>query len=304
MRGAIVTGTAFLATAVLALTGTAQAAPGHARIVTTFSYPAGQTPEALATGPGGVVFVSLSEASEVARVTPAGRVRIVGRLPQSGKCPVFNLPISVGLVRLPGGALDVLNCTGNGDTGIWRVQPGQAPREITRLPATSVPNGLALAGGMVYAADSLRGVVWRAPAAGGPAQVWASGTALSRISYIGLNGIYAEGGAIWVDNTDRGTVLRIPVGLGGAAGPARVAVSGLAKAGLDDFTVLPGGTIVMPEELAGRVVVIRPGAAPRTVLTTADGLSDPVDAWVAGRLLLVADSGYITRTPNLLAARW
>jgi hypothetical protein len=280
----------------------AQAAPGP-RIVTTFSYAAGQTPEALASAPGGGVYVSLSEAGQVDQVSPAGRVSVAGRVPLSGPCPVFGVPISTGLVTVPGG-IDVLACDGDGDTGVWYLRAGRAV-QITRLPASAVPNGLTEAGGWLYAADSALGVIWRSPAAGGPAQVWASGPALTPVSYIGLNGIYAEGGAVWADNTDRGTVLRIPVRPGGAAGPAAVVYSGLAAAGLDDFTVAPGGTVIMAEELAGRVAGLRPGRPPEVLLTTADGLSDPVDAWRAPGGLWVADSGYITQAPNLLLdPRW
>lgn len=287
------------------LTGAAPAlasGPPAARILTTFSYAAGQTPEALAVAPDGTAYVSLSEASEVARVSLSGRTQVIARLPRGRTCPVFNVPISVGIVLLPGGALDVAVCDDDSDTGIWPVQAGHAPREITRLPEDSVPNGVALdpRTGYLYTTDSSLGIVWRSPASGGPAVAWAKSPALLPVSYAGANGCYVEGGAVWVSNTDRGTVIRIPIRGDGSAGPLGTVASGLASAGLDDFTVLPGGRILMAEYVANRIVLIRPGGGTSVILS---GLNNPVDVMVSHRLMYVADSAYITgRLPNLLVA--
>src|SRR5260370_1061164 len=210
--------------------------------------------------------------------------------------------MTTGLARLPGGALDVVVCTGNEHTGVWQSAGSRAPVQIAQLPAGSVPNDMALAGGQLYIADST-GAVWRIPADGGQAVRWASGAALDPVTFAGANGCYVQGGAVWVSNSDQGTILRIPIPAGGGAGPIQTVDTGLTE-GVDNFTVLPGGQILMPLEDASEVILIQPGGTYQTVLTAADGLSNPVDVKVAGSTLYVADAAYITGVnANLLAAR-
>lgn len=295
---------ALLPAAGLTLTAAPAGASGPApRVVAFFSFAAGQTPEQIAFTPGGGFDISFAEASQVAYVSPGGQTTILARLPQTGDCPVFDLPITVGLARVPGG-INVVNCDGNNSTGIWRAARGQAPRQIARLPADSCPNDVAEAGGWLYVPDSALGVVWRIPAAGGPAQVWASGPALTPTSLTagpGANGVFAEGGAIWVDNTDRGTLLRIPVEPGGQAGPIITVASGLSSQGLDNFIVLPDGVALVPEYVADQVVEIRHGQV-TTLLTASDGLNNPVDVKVEDGTMFIANSAYISaEDPDLEA---
>jgi hypothetical protein len=275
-----------------------------ARIVAHFSYSSGQTPEDLAIEPDGAADISLSIASQVARVSLDGRVQIVAELPQTGNCPVFNLPITTGIVRLADGSLDVVVCDGDADTGVWRVRAGHAPVQITHLPANSVPNDMAFdpRTGNLYIADSLLGVVWRVPSEGGPASVWASGPALQPISFAGANGAYVLGDSVYVSNSDQGTIVRIPIRADGTSGAIETVATGLA--GVDNFTVLPGGIILTPLEDASQVVLVEPDGARVVLLTAADGLSNPVDVKLGLGGLYVADAAYLTQNdPNLLVAR-
>ena len=288
--------------------GVAQAATSPAsgvRVIARFDFAAGQTPEQIAFAPDGGFDISFAEASQVADISAAGQTTILATLPQTGNCPIFDLPITVGLARVPGG-IDVVNCDGNSSTGIWRVTPGQPPRQITRLPADAVPNEMIYAGGYLYLADSALGVVWRISPDGGPAQIWAYGPALAPTSLAagpGANGLFVQNGAVWVDNTDRGTVLRIPILADGSAGPITTVASGLSSEGLDDFTVLPDNSILVPEYVANQVVVIRSGVV-KVLLTAVDGLNNPVDVKVRGGLIYIANSAYISGSnPDLLAAR-
>jgi hypothetical protein len=274
----------------------------HSRIVARFSYSAGQTPEALAIEPNGAADISLSIASQVARVTLHGRVQILAQLPQAGSCPIFNLPITTGIVRLADGSLDVLVCDGTADTGVWRVAAGHTPVQIAKLPANSVPNGMALdpRTGYLYIADST-GLVWRVPSQGGTATVWASGPALQPVSFAGANGLFVLGDSVYVSNTDQETIVRFPIRADGTSGPLQTVATGLA--GVDDFTVLPGGIILTPLEDASQVVLVTPGGQRVVLLTASDGLSNPVDVKLGPAGLYVADAAYITQTGgNLLVA--
>ncbi|MCK9895399.1 hypothetical protein [Frankia sp. AgB32] len=80
------------------------------------------------------------------------------------------------------------------------------------------------------------GVVWKVRRTGGVPVVWARGAELARVNLFGTNGITVHGRYVWVSNTDTGTIVKIPVGPDGSAGPIQTVASGIAG-GLDNFTV-------------------------------------------------------------------
>ncbi|MCK9921817.1 hypothetical protein MXD61_07925 [Frankia sp. AgPm24] len=275
------------------------------RIVARFDVNTGQSPEGIALEPTGSALISLANASAVVRVRRDGQVEPVGQLPRSGACPILGGSYSSGIARGPDGTVYVLNCTGSADSGVWRIRRGGVPEQIARLPVQAFPNGLALdeRTGDLYAADSALGVIWKVPTTGGTPRVWASGPELTRDELFGANGITVHRGQVWVSNTDRGTIMRIPIGAGGAAGPIRTMVSGLTG-GVDNFTVFgPDDTILAPLIATNEIVLIRPGQQPQVVLTAADGLSNPTHVQLRGDTVYVSNSAFFTRVdPNLLVA--
>ncbi|MCM3882508.1 hypothetical protein [Frankia sp. R82] len=277
------------------------------RIVAHFDVNAGQSPEGIALEPSGSALISLANASSVVRVRRDGSVEQVGQLPRSGACPILQGSYSSGIARGHDGTVYVLNCTGNADSGVWRIRRGGAPEQIAHLPAQAFPNGLTLdeQTGELYVADSALGVVWRVRTTGGTPRVWASGPELTRSQLFGANGITVHRGHVWVSNTDRGTIVKIPIGPSGSAGPIQTVVSGLAAGGVDNFTVFgPDDTILAPLIAVNQVVLIRPGSQPQVVLTAADGLSNPTHVQLRGDTVYVSNSAFFTRTdPNLLVAQ-
>jgi sugar lactone lactonase YvrE len=258
----------------------------------------------MALEPDGAVDVSFAKADQVARVTRGGKVQVLAQLPTTGSCPLLGFPVSAGIARAGDGAIYVVDCTGNADTGVWRIQPGRAPVQIAQLPANSFPNDMALDDrtGELYIADSLLGVVWRIPARGS-ASIWASGPALQRTSFFGANGIAVHDHAVWVSNSDQGTIVEIPIRADGSADTIRPVVTGLAG-GVDNFTILgPDNTILAALDGSSQVVLIKPGTSPQPVLGAADGLSNPTDVAVRHHTLYVTSAAYITFSdPNLLIA--
>jgi streptogramin lyase len=145
--------------------GAASLSVSDPEIVAYFSFNKGQTPEAIAVEPDGAVDISLADASTAVRVAPDGQVVPLGQLARSGNCPVIGHPTSAGIARDYDGAVLLVNCTGNVDTGVWRLRRGSAPVQIASLPPNSFPHNIALDewSGSLYVTDSVLGVVWRSP---------------------------------------------------------------------------------------------------------------------------------------------
>ncbi|WP_329599655.1 hypothetical protein OIE43_40260 [Streptomyces pseudovenezuelae] len=282
------------------------------RVVAHFDFAAGETPENIAVEPDGSADLAFAFARQVANVTRHGDIRGRVTLPAvaNPNTPIVHNAIVLGIARAHDGTLYVNYATGTSKTGIWRIAPdGGEPQQIAKLPANGLPNGLALDEhrGVLYAADSVRGIVWRVPMAGGERTAWATGTPLAPVpsgTGFGANGIKVHDDAVWVSNTDRGTLLRIPVRRNGSAGPIGTRASGLG--GIDDFafTSHHGDTVLAAVNGTNQVVVIRPDGTHSVVLTQQDGLSNPTSVAVRHRTVYVPSASYFATEPdpNLLLA--
>ncbi|MFC9685205.1 SMP-30/gluconolactonase/LRE family protein [Streptomyces sp. NPDC056948] len=289
-------------------TATAATTPLSApRITHHFDLAASQQPENITVDRTGSAYLTFSFARQVVRVAPSGHVRVLATLPAPAKADTPNLGKAFvgGIARGDDGTLYVTYATGTADlTGIWAVRPGGRPHRIAALPADGMPNGLALdqRSGRLYVTDSVHGVIYRVPAQGGKAAVWADDQALKPVSFAGANGIKVHNGAVWATNSDHGTVLRIPVTARGAAGPAEVRATGISS--IDDFTFTGRGDTLLAAHNGDEVDLVRPDGTHTVVLTADDGLQTPTSVAVHGRTVYVTSAAYLTgKDPNLLVAR-
>ena len=239
------------------------------RIIAHLDFSRGQTPENVALEPDGSADVTLAVAAQVAQVSRSGAVRVLAQLarPAGGAaCPVLGsllgaTALTVGITRDHGGSLYVALCTGSPDLqGIWRISRSGSMARVAALPADGIPNGIALdqRHGVIYVADSLLSTVWRVTVASGAVSAWASGAQLAPDGGLGANGLKLHGGAIWVSNTQLGTLLRIPVRRDGFAGPIQTKATGLS--GIDDFAFTGRGNrapILAAINRFNRVVLIQ-----------------------------------------------
>jgi hypothetical protein len=290
----------FVLSAVLGLSGFGVAAPP---VVRHFDLPAGQMPENVVLDRDHSVDVTFAGARQVARISSRGRTEVLATLPApadpAARTPLLGFPLTTGLVRV-GHTFYVLYATGSAtETGVWTFTEGRAPHKLADLPADGLPNGMALANGTLYVTDSAKGAVYAVTTTTGRVAVFAAGPALAPNGFFGANGAKVRGGNLYVSNLDRGTVLRAPL-TGPRAGVFTVFDSGLT--GIDDFAFTGRGDQYVAGLVTQNTVVLADGhGTHRTVLTTADGLSNPTSVAIRGTTVYIASAAYTTQTdPNLL----
>ncbi|MBT2493860.1 hypothetical protein J7E96_36285 [Streptomyces sp. ISL-96] len=284
------------------------------RVVEHFDFEAGQTPESIALEPDGSANVSFAFARQVARLSPHHEPRILATLPAVANpaTPIVGVAVTLGLARAHDGTLYVNYATGTKLTGVWRVNPKHGTvKQIACLPKNGLPNGLGLdeKRGVLYSADSINGTVWRVPTKAHPTRgcvkpkAWATGSKLQPLpppaAGVGANGLQLRNGAVWVSNTDKGTLLRIPVKPNGSAGPIETRATGLT--GIDDFAfAFPrhDDTVLAALIASSEVAVVRPNGTHSIALTAEDGLSNPTSVAVRGKTVYVPSASYFTTPPN------
>ncbi|MGW1511624.1 hypothetical protein [Streptomyces sp. NPDC002394] len=309
---AVVTATAALTVLAAGPASAGDPTVSDPRVVAHFDAAAGERPENIALEPDGSADLTFSYARQVVRVTKEGVRTVLATLPEVAdpQTPNIGAAIVSGIARAHDGTLYVNYVTGTAETGVWRIPPGGGtPEQIAQFPADTFPNGLAIDEecGILYTADSARGVVWSVPADGGEPSVWATGTALLPTTALpfGANGLKLHDGAVWVSNSARSTLLRIPVEEDRTAGPIEIRATGLT--GIDDFTFTGhGDTALAALILDSRLELVRPDGSHKTVLTAADGLRNPTSVAVRAKTLYVPSAAYYATQnpdPNLLLAR-
>jgi sugar lactone lactonase YvrE len=141
---------------------------------------------------------------------------------------------------------------------------GRQQRRLA-LPEAIFPNGMLAAGpGLVLLADSALGRIWAVPLDGAPPRVWLDDPALAgdpaRPALPGVNGIKrsADGRALLVSNSASRTLLRVGLGADGRPDGGLAPVARFP--GIDDFWVMPDGTVWAATHGAA-IARLRPGAA-------------------------------------------
>lgn len=289
---------------------TATDAPPDARVALHFNLSEGQQPENVAMTANGTSFVTFASARQVAKITPALKIRILAELPAPAdggtSTPALGFALTTGIVRAPNGTLFFLYASGDeASTGLYRLRSnGSTPRLIAKLPSTGLPNGLALdmKSKTFYVTDSVLSRIYSINMEGGRARIWSDAEELAPDGFIGANGIKIRHNSVWVTNLDRGTLLEIPIRKG-QSGEPQVRSEGLE--GIDDFEFTGHrnqiiAALVVPNE----VVRISSKGRATPLLTSADGLQGPTSVGIHDGRAYVFSAAYLTQTdPNLIIAR-
>ncbi len=223
-------------------------AGGHVEAVVTFNPAAGEFPEGVAVDKVGNVYVSLdAPRGEIRKISPDGTMSLLVD---------FGTPGALGMaVDAPGNVYVARESVDpNIDSqGVYRVHPDGS---YVRLPGTEAivfPNSLAFdKRGNLYVTETFsltdqgafdQGGIWRIPP-NGKAELWLRHPTLTGLNDpnipipfpIGANGMAYRQGELFVANTEKGHIVRIPILKGGgpgepeilAAGPELILIDGIA----------------------------------------------------------------------------
>lgn len=204
--------------------------------------------ESVAVDRDGALYVTSSFTGQIVRITPDGARSTYAQFPADPFDPAdpFGGATFVGTVAFaPGGVLyaTYINTDQPDLTGLYRVT-ADGQEKVASFPPDAQPNGItADRDGLVYAADSARGRVYRIDPATGTTETWIEDASLAPTGvaqFPGANGVRRYGRSFYVSNSSTGEIIRVPVRRDGSAGTPRVHATGVP---IDDFAVDVAGRI-------------------------------------------------------------
>lgn len=261
--------------------GAITAVPASAAVpiqtIATFDASAGEEPEGLALDHRGNIYVGLFGTGEIRRIAPDGTETTLARLP-------VGLAGVLGIATRSGdNAVYALLASFDPSThGIWRVGFDGSATRIAALDPNGLPNGIAFDHhGDLYVSDSFLGLIWRL-APGGTPEVWVHDPLLEGDPAginIGANGLAFDAhGNLYVANSDRSSIVVVPVRSDGSPGTPRTFVQDDRLHIADGLAFDTRGNLYVACSFGNDTLFrVRPDRTVETLATAADGLDYPAN---------------------------
>ena len=253
----------------------AATASGHVQGVISYDPSLGELPEGVAVDKTGNIFVSLDPLGQLRKISPDGTETLYAD---------FGSPGALGLATDAIGNVYVARNSGAADHGILQVSRDGSSEHLAGTESIIFPNSIAFdKRGNLYATDTILGAVWRVPP-GGSAELWLQDELLEGLNLptvpfpfpLGANGIAYRQGTLYVSNTEKALVLRIPILGSGGPGNIEVVASGDELFPLDGIALDVHGDIYAAVIAQSKLVKIDAVDGTITTLATAaDGLDFP-----------------------------
>jgi sugar lactone lactonase YvrE len=254
----------------------APASAADVQVVVTFNEQAGQNPEGLAIDKVGNTFVSMSSLGQLWRF-PAGSTtpQVFGSV--SGIVPGQDFGLLGLATDRVGNVYGAVQAASPDANGVWRFDrtTGSAAR-IPGSEAIQLANGLAFDHhGNLYVTDSRLGAIWRVRP-NGPAQIWLQDPQLTGDGSLGLflgaNGIAFRNGVLYITNTERRTLMRVPVYPDGTPGSLTVVTNFAPGFNPDGVTMDVFGDAYVALNLQNAITRVAPSGSQQIVAS-----GDPLD---------------------------
>jgi|GEM_PF-3730844 len=214
--------------------------------------------ESVAVDHKGNVYTSNQVTFDVYRITPRGEASVFAHLYDMYN-PDAAYAGALGMAFAHNGALWIamLNFMEPSRHGIYTVRPdGSFELTVPMSPdEICCPNGLAFdKHGDLFITESINGGIWKVAKGHRVATLWLTHDQLvpPADGAFGANGIAYKNGAFFVANTDKGTILKVPINHDGTPGEPAVFASGLN--GPDGVTLGPNGDLYVACAYGGQLV--------------------------------------------------
>ncbi|MEO5728145.1 MAG: SMP-30/gluconolactonase/LRE family protein [Byssovorax sp.] len=268
-------------------TGTGGTAPATLTWVAEFDAMKGELPEGIALNAAeDTAYLGFAGTGQIVKVSLAdGKVSDFGTVP----APPMNGGFVLGLAFDKDGALYVgaASFSPAYQAGIYKIPAAGGAGTLFAKDATmTLPNGLVFdKNGALFVTDAAAGTIFKIDTAG-VATKWLSdplltGDTASKCATglgfaLGANGIAISNGAFYVANTDKASIVKIPVMADGTAGAASafVATDCAALGGADGLAVDTDGSLLLAAN--GINSIVRIGTDGKTsVVVAKDKLDSP-----------------------------
>ncbi len=173
------------------------------------------------------------------------------------------------------------------DQGVWRVTSSGEASVFGVLPfENTLPNALAVdRAGNIYASNLIGNEIYRIDA-GGHTSVWAQNALFagnpstdpaspSPGFSLGGNGMQLRGNRLFVDVTDYGRILEIPINPDGTAGSVNIYRQSARLVGIDGFDLDNEGNVYGANLLTSEILKVDPQGNVTVLASKADGISSP-----------------------------
>ena len=263
-------------------------AKASGQLEAVYSFEAGnkELPEGITIDKAGNMYVSLGPP-----IFAGGDYGAVWKLSPDGKEATSLMeypdgPAPAGIVTdAPGNVYFAYPNPGTGSGGVYRITDNGSTQQVPGTENMIVPNGLAFdKQGNLFVSDSVMGAVWRIPSnESDPAEIWLQHELLSACSpeYIGANGVAFWKGDLYVANSGRGALIRVPIFENGSPGEPMMVAGNLdckeeGLFGMDGIALDIHGNVYALLVIHNKLVRIDPIDGSYTILLSEeDGLWNP-----------------------------
>lgn len=228
------------------------------------SFPANTFLENLAVAADGTLFVTSHEAGQILQVSPAGAQSILTST--DGKV--------TGIALAPDGGLIVTGWDAAGQSVILHVSLDGSIEQLAALPEAMFLNGMTpLTAEQYVTADSYKGCIWQFDWATRQVSTWLEHPLLARSSpdnpFPAANGIKRFGDTLYVSNTEKMLLLKIPITADNQPGEPVVFIT---PTNIDDFAFDTDGNLYAATHIYNSVLRISPTGATTTIAQAEQGV--------------------------------